>query len=380
MALYASAGRVPLGWRIGRPFIALLIVVILVVVGLLVILVLLSQGQPSPLVDGEGNVIAGSFSEKTFVKINGVEQGMFIRGTNKANPVLLYLHGGMPDYFLTEQYPTGLERSFTVCWWEQRGAGISYDRRGSTDKPSVEQLISDTLAVTNYLRERFGNEKVYLMAHSGGTFIGIQAVARAPELYAAYIGVSQISLQLKSEVEAYQYMLAQFEAKGDARMVRRLKRAPVTLAEGVPSEYLAVRDVAMHRLGVGTMHDMHSVLLGIFVRSFLSPQYTLREKLNTWRAKARSGVGTVWSAALASDVFDLAPRVDVPVYLFEGVYDYTCSYTEAKIYFRKLGAPVKGFYTFKSSAHSPLFEEPARVQEIIRRDVLSHGVSLADET
>jgi hypothetical protein len=51
---------------------------------------------------------------------------MFIKGKDSSNPVLLYLHGGMPDYFLTQDYPTGLDEYFTVVWWEQRGSGLSY--------------------------------------------------------------------------------------------------------------------------------------------------------------------------------------------------------------------------------------------------------------
>jgi hypothetical protein len=61
------------------------------------------------------------------------------------------------------------------------------------------------------------------------------------------------------------------------------------------------------------------------------------------------------------------------------VHDYTCSYTEAKSYFEKLKASVKGFYTFEKSAHSPMFEEPAKVQKILPRDVLTATNSLADE-
>ena len=61
---------------------------------------------------------------------------------------------------------------------------------------TVEQSIADTLAVTNYLRQRFGQEKIYLLAHSGGSFIGIQAAARAPELYHAYIGMAQMAYQI----------------------------------------------------------------------------------------------------------------------------------------------------------------------------------------
>ncbi len=49
-----------------------------------------------------------------FADINGVKQGMFIKSKNDKNPGLLYLHGGMLDYFLSEQYPTGLEDYFTV--------------------------------------------------------------------------------------------------------------------------------------------------------------------------------------------------------------------------------------------------------------------------
>jgi pimeloyl-ACP methyl ester carboxylesterase len=60
---------------------------------------------------------------------------------------------------------------------------------------TAEQFIADTLAVTDYLRDRFGKDKIYLMAHSGGTFIGLQAAARAPQAYGAYIGVAQMVRQ-----------------------------------------------------------------------------------------------------------------------------------------------------------------------------------------
>jgi pimeloyl-ACP methyl ester carboxylesterase len=116
-----------------------------------------------------------SIAEKAFADINGVRQGMFIQGADSRLPVLLYLHGGMPEYFLAERYPTGLEEKFTVVWWEQRGAGLSYSPGIPPETKTCEQFIADTLALTGYLRDRFGKEKIYLMAHSGGTFFGLQA-------------------------------------------------------------------------------------------------------------------------------------------------------------------------------------------------------------
>ena len=131
-------------------------VVLLICVFVLgVMLLAFSPGKPEPYLDENGKPLPGSISEKTFININGVQQGMIIKSKDIRNPVLLYVHWGMPDYFLTQKYPTGLEDHFTVIWWEQRGSGLSFSP-GATDAITSEQLISDTLEVTNYLRYRFG--------------------------------------------------------------------------------------------------------------------------------------------------------------------------------------------------------------------------------
>lgn len=348
---------------------------ILLLVG---VLQLWSPGKPTPFVDENGSPLAGCISEKVFVNINGVEQGMFIRSKDATHPVLLYLHGGMPEYFFSQQYPTDLEDYFTVVWWEQRGSGLSYNTDIPPEAVTKEQMISDTLALTNYLRNRFGQEKIYLMGHSGGTFIGIQAAARAPELYYAYIGVAQMSNQLRSEILAYEYMLHQFQESGNLEMVRKLEAAPVTITSGIPDAYLAMRDEAMHSLGIGTTHDMNSVISGIFFPSLTFRGYTLLEKVNMWRGKSQSGVSPFWDEMIATDLSIQVPELDIPVYFLEGIYDYTCSYTEARSYFEILQAPIKGFYTFEQSAHSPLFEEPEKMLRILLEDVLAGTNSLAD--
>jgi pimeloyl-ACP methyl ester carboxylesterase len=345
---------------------------------LVVVLALRSSGKPNSIRDENGAPAPGSLSEKTFVNINGVNQGMMIQSRDTSNPVLLFLHGGMPEYFLTEKYPTGMENDFTVVWWEQRGSGLSYSPDIPRDTINAEQLISDTLALTDYLRQRFGQDKIYLMGHSGGTFIGIQAVARAPELYHAYIGVAQMSHQLRSEKLAYDHMLEQFKANGNTEMVRKLEAAPVTMTDGTPAAYLQVRDQAMHMLGVGTTHEMKSILTGIFIPSWLNREYTLGEKVNLWRGKAQGGVSILFETMQHTDLSAQVTDFHLPIYLLSGIHDYTCNYTLAKDYFEKIKAPVKGFYTFAQSAHSPMFEEPQKLQKILREDVLAGTNHLAD--
>jgi pimeloyl-ACP methyl ester carboxylesterase len=334
--------------------IMLIILAVLLACALVLVGVLLaySPGKPQPFLDENAKPLAGSISEKVFLKINGVRQGMFIKSKDATHPVMLYLHGGMPDYFLKQKYPTKLEDDFTVVWWEQRGSGISYSDDIPRDTMTNEQMISDTLEVTNYLRQRFDKEKIYLMGHSGGTLIGIQAAAQAPQLYYAYLGVAQMSNQLKSEELAYEYMLQQFKTNGNTDM---------------------------DSLGIGTTHDMHSVITGIFLPSLTSPDYTLMEKVNMWRGKSRSGISILQDKMLATDLSKQVPELEIPVYFFEGIYDYTCSYTEAKSYFEKLKAPKKGFYSFEQSAHSPFFEEPEKMQKILHEDVLAGLNNLADK-
>jgi pimeloyl-ACP methyl ester carboxylesterase len=345
---------------------------------LIATLLLYSPGRAIHFLDKTGRPLAESISEKTYVDINGLQQGMFIKSKNAANPVLLYLHGGMPDYFLTQKYPTGLEDYFTVVWWEQRGSGLSYSSSIPPETMTLNQMISDTKEVTNYLRRRFKKEKIYLMGHSGGTFIGIQVAAQAPELYYAYLGVAQMSNQLESERLAYEYMLKQFKNNGNKKMVRKLEAVPVTMTDGIPDEYRALRDMAMHSLGIGTTHDMNSVISGIFFPSLTCREYTMIEKKNLWLGKSRSGISILWADMLATDLTVQVPELKLPVYFFEGIYDYTVSYTLARDYFEKLKAPVKGFYRFERSAHSPLFEESEKMQRILREDVLTGLNNLSD--
>ena len=367
--------------RIALIVFSVLLAVITVVVGILAVV---SSGTPKPFLDKSGKVIAGSISEKIFVNINGVKQGMFLKGKNKNNPVLLFLHGGpgMPEYTFFEQYCPQIENSFTVCYWEQRGSGLSYRDDTPVGSETTEQLISDTLSVTNYLRNRFGQQKIYLMGHSWGTYLGIQAASRAPQLYQAYIGVGQISQQRESELQAYQYMLAQYRADGNKAMVKKLGAYPVTESDTALHAYLksSLRDDAMHRLGIGTMHEMHSVITGIFFQVMASRAYTLREKINIWRGKAFLNHSTdLQNQELSADLTGKVPKLLVPAYFISGTYDYTVSCQLAESYFTKLQAPIKGFYLFQNSAHSPMFEEPDKFMHIMKADVLTGKVSLADK-
>jgi pimeloyl-ACP methyl ester carboxylesterase len=338
-----------------------------------------SPGVPAGLVDDAGQPIAGSISERVFVDINGIRQSMIVQTTDVTNPVLLFLHGGpgMPEFFLNTTHPAGLERDFTMVWWDQRGAGLSFDPDIPPESMTLAQLIADTISVTDFLRQCFKKEKIYLLGHSWGSFLGIQVAAAAPQLYHAYIGMAQVSFQLRSEVAAHRYMLDEYAHRGDAAMVRRLTAAPATMDDGLSDAYLRLRDGAMHGLGIGTTRDMASVVTGVFFPVWRCPAYTLGEKVNIWRGMSFSR-RFLWNDFIRTDLTNLIHQLDLPLYFFTGLYDYTANHDLAKGFFDQIKAPVRGFYTFQKSAHSPLFEEPERAHDILMQDVLALENRLAD--
>jgi pimeloyl-ACP methyl ester carboxylesterase len=354
--------------------------IILCIVALFVILLIQSPGKVKPLVDKKGEVIKGSISEKVYANINGANMGMIIKSKDFSNPVLLFVHGGpgMPEYEFTGKYPTGLEDNFTVVWWDQRGSGLSYNSDATNEKMTTEQFVLDTIEVSKYLCERLGKDKIYLMAHSWGSYIGIQAAEKAPELFYAYIGVGQITNQLESEKAAYDYMINYYKYTGNEKVVNKLQGLSFKNMDHIPKEYDKIRDDVMHKAGIGTMHEMKSVISGIFMTVMENPEYTLGEKINIWRGKAFSNSTNLHEELYNSDLRNKITKLKVPVYFFSGIYDYTVNYSMAEDYFKKIDAPIKGFYLFKESAHSPIFEEPKKMMQIMQEDVINRKNILAD--
>ncbi len=364
-------------------FIAFGILVVGLCLLLLVTILIYSPGKIYPYRDQQGKVLANSLSEKTFINVNGVKQGMFIQSKNIDHPVLLYIHGGpaFPNYFLIDKYKPQLEDNFTVCYWEQRGGGLSYTPEVTVGSMSYHQLADDAYKVTQYLIQRFNKDKIYVMAHSGGTPIALLLIQKHPELYRAYIGMGQITHQAASEKLAYKYMLNKSIKDGNTKVVNALKNYKVLEADSNIIKFYksALRDNAMHTLGIGTMHKMTSVFWDIFIPVWACKAYTLAEKINIWKSKFNFLPKTnLIKEMLETDYTTKVPKIDIPVYFFSGKYDYTVNKDLSKAYLITLNAPHKGFYTFKNSAHSPLYEEPELVRQIIVKDVLNGKFNLAD--
>lgn len=141
----------------------------------------------------------------------------------------------------------------------------------------------------------------------------------------------------------------------------------------------AFRDQSMHELGIGTMHKMKSVFRDIFVPVWTCKTYTISEKINIWKSKFSLPKTNILNELLSTDFTSKIKKLDLPVYFFSDRFDLTVNINLSKAYLVQLQAPLKGFYTFNNSAHSPLFEEPIKVRQIIEQDILNSEINLADK-
>ncbi len=322
-----------------------------------------SPGKTKPILATNGQPLPGSIARIEAISVNGSTQWVIMRGADSTKPVLLFLHGGpgLPEASLLIGHE--LEKKFVVVNWEQRGAGKSYDPRVFTNTFTVATFIDDAVAVSQWLTRRFHQPRIYLMAHSWGTYLGVLTVQKRPDLFRSYFSISQIASQLEAEQISYQWVLAQARQRNDRRQVNRLlTQGPPPYPPGAWLDYLMWQRELVAAYG-GGMYRAN--FYPLFIRSLLlCPEYTLMDKVH-YVLGAMESVRRLWPSVVATNLSVVAPTLQVPYYVFQGVHDYQAPYPVAKRYFDTVQAPRKRLFTFTNSAHSPIFEEPERFRQCL---------------
>ena len=238
---------------------------------------------------------------------------------------------------------------------------------------TIKQMIDDGEVVTRYLMDRFKKEKIYIMGHSWGSFLGIQIVEKYSHLYHAYIGVAQIAYQKESEKIAYAYMLKHHHSL-NSKLVQRLLKYPILDSEEPFYPYTEdfIRDEVMLMLGVGVMRKMDTVFTGIMLPLLRCRAYTVKEKTDFFKGKIFSRkCKALHREMYENNLMKRIERLKIPLFFICGQHDLTVSFELSKKFFEQLEAPKKKFYAFIYSAHSPHLEEPDRFVKIMSEDVLS---------
>ena len=315
-----------------------------------------------------------SLSEKTTLEVDGAKLGLILLSDKKDKPVLLVCGGGpgIPQYLMESLYPSVLPEYFTVCYFDYRGTGLSFDANNDPDSMTKDRFIADVLQVTNYLKDRFNQDKIYIMGHSFGTYIALNTVKQFPENYIAYLAMSQICDQKQSELIAYDYMRKCYEEQGNSSMTMKFDEYKIRESEDDYRRYTnsGLRDKAMHSLGVGTAADMDNVITDLFIPSLRIKAYTPGERINIWRRKVASGKYAVSNKSRQFNAFEEVQNIDIPIYFFAGESDMTCCTSLQKKYYEMVEAPEKKFFFYEGCAHSPIYEDREKTRQIFNEIII----------
>ncbi|MGB7981338.1 MAG: alpha/beta hydrolase [Candidatus Nanopelagicales bacterium] len=328
---------------------------------------LVRPASTAPIVGTDAEPIAGSIAELVEVPIGGHDQAIMLRGVSREAPVLLYLEGGPGGTGIgrIRNSGTDLEQSFVVATWDQRGTGKSFDALDPVSTLTVDQMVADTLAVTNYLRERFSEEKIYLVGSSWGTTPGTLAVQRSPELFHAYVGTGQMVDQFETDTLMYAESLADAEARGDAGSADALRALGPPPYDNTLDYPIAI---SSNPKWMNFEHGADYRATSEYPASLFVAEYALIEGLRGMAAIAETF--DVLYPQLADTDFRIdVPRLDVPVYIVEGSHEAAGRETLAAQWFQALSAPSKAYVSFERSGHTPPYDEPGRFADFMA-DVL----------
>jgi pimeloyl-ACP methyl ester carboxylesterase len=302
--------------------------------------------------------------EARYMEIGSVQQWVTIRGEDRKNPVVLFLHGGPGD--ATNPWAHAVfrpwQKHFTVVQWDQRGAARTLGRNGRSlaETITIDRMAQDGIELAQALRKLLGQDKIILVGHSWGSILGVFMAKARPDLFCAFVGTGQVADPGNNYTVAYQGLLAKAAALGEQGAIRELR-------EVGPPPYPDGRGYAAQRKWSNFFEGADVFLAATFGLALSAPSYTLRD-VNDWLD------GQNLSAVrLVPQTSKLAPRAlagdfALPVLVIQGADDFTTPTALARSFVDSIRAPRKTFVAIEGGGHFAVFmRSSAFLRELVSR-------------
>ena len=327
---------------------------VLIVIGCILLLLIIYVCHPTWT-----KKIDNGISEIKNVDINGTKLEVMIRGNDKKNPVILYVHGGpsLPDYSFMRKYQDLLEKDFIVVNYAERGAGNSYHFFEDYSDMHIETHVNDLLELTKYIKDYLDVDKIILVGHSWGSYIGMLAVNRESDNYLAFVGIGQVVDSIKSEQYTYDEIMEILKEDNNISSIKYLESIKDDIDNGTRSVPRSI----LHKYG----YQERNVDIGKeLTRSYLfSRESNLLDGIRYYYGSKYMDI--LWEEVIKEPLDKIVNKVDIPVYMVMGKYDGTTNPMLAKEYFDSIECDNKEYILFEESSHFPHFEEEEKFYEFM---------------
>jgi pimeloyl-ACP methyl ester carboxylesterase len=315
-----------------------------------------------------GRIVTPHGVQETFeVELGGTRQVVNVRGADRRNPLLLFIHGGpgaveMP---VAWSFQRPWEDFFTVVQWDQRGAGRSFplnDPKTLAPTLTPARYRDDAIDLIEQLRRRYGKAKVFVLGHSWGSIVGLDVAAHRPDLLYAYIGMGQVIDFRANERAGYDWVLEQARRDRNATALAELEALRPYPGDGAfdIDKMTTQRKWSIHYGGLAAGREDANFY---FRAPRLSPEYTPAD-IQAWDQGSAFTIATLFPH-LANVSFAALRTLRVPVIMLLGRQDHTTPSALTAAWLDRLQAPRKTAVWLQHSAHLPMLEEPGRVLQAL---------------
>jgi pimeloyl-ACP methyl ester carboxylesterase len=291
--------------------------------------------------------------EEMFVRIGGIDQWVTIKGDDRNNPVVLFLHGGPGDALspFADAVYAGWEKNFTLVQWDQRGAGRTYGKSGPSIEPTmtVERMTDDGIEVAQFLAKHLNKKKIIIYGGSWGSILGIYMAHARPDLFYAYVGDAQLVNTRKNESASYARVLEMARTAGDQQAITAL-----TTIGPPPWDSLKKWPV----FAKARRAYQSKLVTAPPAPEKLNPAYASPEEQAQYEAADDFSFEHFWGLKMSGpmehvDLPALGTDFAIPIFILQGEEDLTALPELAKAYFDSIKAPRKQFYLVPGTGHEP---------------------------
>ena len=306
------------------------------------------------------------------VRLGGMEQWISIRGKDRDNPVLLFVHGGpgAPEMGIAWTFQRAWEDYFTVVQWDQRGAGKTLRENGeaaSTPTLTREQITADAGELIGLLREKFGQDRIVVVGHSWGNAVGLGAALQHPNWVSVYVGIGPLLRMAESERIGYDRLLRIAHERRDESAIAELEALAPYPGDG-PLTFERIGAQRKWVMAFGGLAAYRDNARYYFNAPTLSPTYEAAD-IDAIDEGGRISVSALLPEMTVVD-FASVRSTAFPVVMFVGRHDLTTPYEVTAQWLDSLDAPSKRLVMFEHSAHLPMVEEPGRALVALVEEVL----------